>query len=312
VVAAFLLFGSPVAAQFIVSGSVVYEQNQQAADRVVVVLRNFTDMAINQTTTDTLGQFSFSVPRGVYYLSIRHAGHMDVNHRVEVGVFSTQGIMLSLRRLPGKKDSVATGPPLPAEYLKIPADARKEYEQGMKLFQQDGKLAEGLARLRKATDLHPQFALAHYGTGLVLLDLDRLEEARDSFERAIAHNEKLVPAYFPLGAILNQQRKFVEAEKLLRRGIEIKEDIWQLHFEFGRAVGYQGRWEVAEKSALRAAELNAAAPKVQLLLANIYFELGKDELALAAAEEFLRLAPTDPLAPQIKARVEEMRARPPQ
>jgi len=301
---------------FTLSGRVLYEDGMRPADMVVVSLRNFTDMGFEQANTDVHGNFTFRVPRGVYYLTIRMTGYAEVSERVEVGVFSSTGIMLYLRKLPEKKaDQIATtssAGTVAAEYLKIPVNAREHYETGMKLFQREGKLDEGLVHLRKAVEFHPDFALAYYGMGMLLMDLDRLDEARDSFQSAIARNDKLLHAYFPLGAIQNQQRRFVEAEKLLRHGLEIKEDIWQLHFELARAIAYQGRWEEAEKSALRAAALNVDAPKVHLLLANIYLELGKPEQAMAAAEEFLRLAPTDPVAPQIRARLDEIRAsRPP-
>ena len=304
----FLLTGLPAVCQrLLISGRVIYEHDFSPANMVTVALRNFTDMGMEQTNTSSLGEFTFSVPRGVYYLNIRIPGYAEVNERVEVGVFSTQGITLYLKPLPGKGPAIKPASSVPAEYLKIPEKAREEYETGMKLFQREGKLDQGLLHLRKAVELHPEFALAHLGMGMLHMDLDRLDEARDSFAKAISENEKLLPAYFPLGAIYNQQRQFAEAEKILRKAIEVKEDIWQLHFELARAVAYQARWEEAEKSALRAAELNETAPNVHLLLANIYFEVQKDNLALAAAEEFLRLAPNDPLAPEIRRRVEAMR-----
>jgi tetratricopeptide (TPR) repeat protein len=314
--ALFLFFGisafpSVTTAQ--ISGRVMFENGQPAA-QIPVELRSFTDMGINQTVTDPSGNFSFSnLGRGVYYVTVRLSGYAEASERVEVGVFPTTAVFLYLRRSPDKKgESTAPLPPtVSSEYLKIPAKARKEYEQGMKLYQRENQLEKGLEHLRKAVELHPQFAEAQYGMGLLLMDLNRLEEAGAAFAKAVAENEKLLPAYFPLGAILNHQREHAEAEKVLRKGLQVKEDIWQLHFELARAVAYQGRWQEAEAIAQRAAELNDKAEKVQLLLANIYFELGKDEQALAAAERFLLLAPEDPVAPQIRARVQQMRGTKP-
>lgn len=303
------LVGSAALCQrFSVQGRVLHENGSRPADMVPVTLRNFTDMGFEQTNTDVHGNFNFSVPRGIYYLSVRIPGFAEISERVEVGVFSSSGIMLYLKPLPQKDANAGPASAVAAEYLQIPAGARREYEQGMKLFQREQKLEEGLVHLRKAAELHPQFALAHYGTGLILMDLDRLDQARESFLRALAESPDMVPAYFPLGAIYNHQRKPAEAEKILRKGLQIKEDIWQLHFELARAVAYLTRWDEAEKHAQRAAELDPGAAKVQLLLANIYFELGKNELALGAAEEFLRLAPDDPAAPGVRQQAEAMRA----
>jgi len=295
--------------RFTVAGRVLYEPDLRPADMVTVALRNFTSMEMERTNTDANGSFLFSVPRGVYYLNVRVLHHAEVNERVEVGVFSTSGIILYLNPLSNPRNKLQASGAVAAEYLKIPVSARQEYEQGMKLFQREGKLDEALLHLRRAVQIHPQFALAHNGMGMLLIDLNRLEKAREAFERAIAENEKLILAYFPLGAIYNQRGEFAKAEQVLREGLKIKETVWQLHFELARAIAYQGRWEEAENSARRALELNDAptGAKVNLLLANIYFELEKDDLALAEAQQFLKKAPDDPLAPEIRRRVEAMR-----
>lgn len=296
-----------------VSGRVMYE-NRQPASQVPVQLRNFTDMGMSQTTTDLSGNFSFrNVSPGVYYVTVNLPGYIEANQRVEVGVFSSGLIFLYLKRLPDDK-TVSTTPPVSgvsSEYLKIPLKAREEYELGMRLYQKDNQLEKGLEHLQRAITLHPGFAQAYYGMGLLLIDLNRFDEAREALSNALKENESLLPVYFPLGALYNQKREYAEAEKVLRKGLQIKEDIWQIHFELARSVAYQGRWNEAETIARRAAELNDKAEKVQLLLANIYFELGKDEEALAAAERFLKLAPNDPIAPQIQARVTQMRSNKP-
>ncbi len=294
------------------TGRVLFEDNQPAA-QIPVQLRSFTDMGITQTVTDPSGNFAFtSLGNGVYYVTVRLQGYAEASERIEVGMFGSRSVLFRLRKLP-EKGAKPAAPAVSAEYLKIPENAREEYEKGMKLYQNENQLEMGLDHLRKAVELHPKFAQAHYGMGLLLMDLDRLDEAAGSLERAIAESPEMVPAYFPLGAIYNHQRKPAEAEKILRKGLEIKEDIWQLHFELARAVAYQSKWDEAEKHAQRAAELDPHAAKVQLLLANIYFERGKSDLALAAAEEFLRLAPSDPAAPMVRQQVQAMRgAKPPQ
>lgn len=304
-----LLMPRPAAAQGsgLIAGRVLFENNDPAA-QVPVQLRSFTDMGMNQTVTDPAGNFAFrGLGLGVYYVTVRLQGYTEASERVEVGMFGSGSVFLRLRKLP-EKDVKPSAPGISAEYLKIPENAREEYEKGMKLYQKENQLEKGLEHLRKAVELHPKFSQAHYGIGLLLMDLDRLDEAVGSLERAIAESPSTVPAYFPLGAIYNHQRKPAEAEKILRKALEIREDIWQLHFELARAVAYLTRWDEAEKHAQRAAELDPGAAKVQLLLANIYFELGKNELALGAAEEFLRLAPDDPAAPGVRQQVEAMRA----
>ncbi len=294
--------------RFILSGRVMYQDNK-AAEMVPVSLRNFTDMGMDQTSTDALGNFTFSVGRGVFYVSVRVAGYAEAQERVEIISSSVTTVQLFLRKLPSRATLPSGQAVLPADYLKIPEKARAEYEAGMKEFTRNGDLNASLVRLRKAVELHPSFAAAHYWMGMVQLDLADFESARGSFGRAIEINEKLAAAYFPLGSLHMHFREPARAVETLAKGLSLHSEYWQGHYELARAYASLNKLPEAEKSARQAAELKPDFARTYLLLANVLWELGRNSEALAAAERFLNMAPDDPVAPEVRQRVEERKKK---
>jgi tetratricopeptide (TPR) repeat protein len=309
----------PVSAQrFVVTGRVIYESSGSAASQVPVILQNFTEMSVDQTATDSMGVFTFSVGRGTYYLAIRVAGYMEVAERVEVGFMAVNGIQLVLRAAPAKGLAAAGpsrgGAAIPADLLKVPARARESYSAGLRQFTRNGNLPASLRLLQRAIEIHPEFAEAHYWKGMVHLDLNEMASARAAFAAAIEYNERLAAAYFPLGSLLINSGEREKGAAILQKGLTLFDKYWQGHFELARAQVALGRLQEAEVSARRAQELKPDFPRIYVLLANVYWAQGRDAEALSAAEKFLQLAPDDPVAPEIARRVGELKPalKPPQ
>ena len=55
--------------------------------------------------------------------------------------------------------------------------------------------------LRKATELKPDFSIAHYNLGFILKDLGKLSEAEFHTKKAIEIDPYLTDAYFSLTTI---------------------------------------------------------------------------------------------------------------
>jgi len=75
-----------------------------------------------------------------------------------------------------------------------------------------GKLQEAEVSTRKAIELNPTFAMAHYNLGFILNDLDKLQEAEISYRKAIEINPDLADAHSNLGIILRDLGNLHEAE----------------------------------------------------------------------------------------------------
>ena len=85
-----------------------------------------------------------------------------------------------------------------------------------------GKLKEAEICHRKAIELKPDYANAHYNLGNILKSLGKLKEAEICHRKAIEIKPDFANAYYNLGNILKNLGKLKEAERLYRKAIEIK------------------------------------------------------------------------------------------
>ncbi|MBI3405772.1 MAG: tetratricopeptide repeat protein [Acidobacteria bacterium] len=310
-----ILWVSPCAAQFdrsrgglSISGRVFYAENNQPVNMALISLQNLTQSTMDQTYTDSNGSFSFNGLRGgSFYVRASLPGYMDATDNVELAGFSYSGLNLALRKNANSKTSTSGASTVSVGTLQVPARALEEYKAGLKLFTQEVKLEESLAHFRKAVEYYPNFANAYYWMGMVQIDQGAFDVARDSFAKAITLNEKLMAAYFPLGALYMQFKEPEKAEATLTKGLALNPKVWQGYYELARAYLTMHRLQEAEESALKALELKPDFPRMCLLLANVYWEQGNSAKALIEEEKFLTLAPDDPLAPEIRKRVEDLK-----
>ncbi len=96
-----------------------------------------------------------------------------------------------------------------------------------------GKLQEAEISLRKAIELKPDFAEAHYNLGNILKDLGKLQDAELSYRKAIGIKTDFTEAHLNLGNILKDLGKLQEAELSYRNVIEIKPDFAYAHSNLG-------------------------------------------------------------------------------
>ncbi len=81
-----------------------------------------------------------------------------------------------------------------------------------------GDIKEAESSLRKAIELNPEFAGAHLNLGNILIDLGNLKEAELSLRKAISLNKSLDQAISALGSVLMRQGKHKEGLQKLREG----------------------------------------------------------------------------------------------
>ena len=74
-------------------------------------------------------------------------------------------------------------------------------------LQKQRKLDEAIACFRKATEIDPNYAKAHYKLGNALSHKKKLHEAIAAYRKAIEIDPKYVYAYGNLGLALHNQKK---------------------------------------------------------------------------------------------------------
>lgn len=82
----------------------------------------------------------------------------------------------------------------------LSTDPETDFREGRRLFE-DRRFMESLALFARVVQAAPDHAEGHYGHGLALFSLGRLDEAEASFRATLEHNPRYADAWFQLGAI---------------------------------------------------------------------------------------------------------------
>ncbi len=149
-----------------------------------------------------------------------------------------------------------------------------------------GKYKEAELSQRKAIELNPDYATAHYNHGNILRDLGKTNEAEVSTRKAIELAPNFANAHYNLGNILKVIGRLKEAELSLRKAIELNPDFAEAYSNLGNTLSGLGRLKEAELSLLKAIELNPDFAEAYSNLANTLTDLGR----LKEAELLLRKA----------------------
>jgi tetratricopeptide (TPR) repeat protein len=126
--------------------------------------------------------------------------------------------------------------------IRIDPDRVDSYLNLGALYREQGNYDEAIAIYLKGLQRSPQAALYSNLANVYLLT-DRLTEAIENCDRALALDPNCAHAYDIKGACLEQQQQTREAIKLYRLAIEKKPDLANAHFNLAHALLSLGEWE---------------------------------------------------------------------
>jgi len=189
---------------------------------------------------------------------------------------------------------VKPGATVSVRQLQIPSKARTEFDRGVqRLLKRDP--AGSLKHFNTAIQISPDYFEVYYHRGIAEMQLNRNDEALQSFEKAIDLSEgRYARAQFGYGLVLCRNGKPEEAERVVRKGLETEPNIADGHVVLGYALLRQNRVEEAEKSAKEALRLNDPnAGKGYLVLADIHAAKGDYQAQVQDLDTYLKLHPND-------------------
>lgn len=144
--------------------------------------------------------------------------------------------------------------------------------------------------LQAAIKLAPDVAAYHLHLGVILRDLDFLDERIECYRRAVQLEPSDAVSHTNLAAALSSKGKHAEAETEARTALQLTPDRSESWFSLGSALSGQQRWidaaDAYDKAALHRPDWHAA----RLAAAQAYRQSGQLDVAAQRFERLLALS----------------------
>ncbi|MDB9699287.1 tetratricopeptide repeat protein, partial [Candidatus Pelagibacter sp.] len=160
-----------------------------------------------------------------------------------------------------------------------PDFAEAHYNLGITL-KELGKLDEAEESYRKAIALKPDYAEVHYNLGITLKELGKIDEAEESYRKAITFKPDYAETHNNLGGTLKEQGRLNEAEVSYRQAIILKPEYTEAYNNLGVTLQELGRLKEAEASFRKAIALKPEYAEAHRNLGIVLYIKGNEDLAL--------------------------------
>jgi tetratricopeptide (TPR) repeat protein len=164
--------------------------------------------------------------------------------------------------------------------------------EGGNVFRSPGRLAEGIAEQRRATELAPNTDDAYRRLGRAYVESGRADEGIASLQRATEINPYFWVNYNTLGAAFLQLGDYDQAIQANMKVLELEPDNVNGYNDLGAAYLLSGQFEAAAEPLAKALEL-LPNPETSTNLAISYYYAGRFEEAVPLFERAVELSPND-------------------
>lgn len=267
--------------------------SEEPLAQVSVQLIRFPDGVVGEQFSGSSGSVQFSnISAGGYTVRATLQGYEPGEAHIDFrnGDRTLQNVDIPLT--PQKHgESGSPNGTVSAEALKIPENARKEFDHGSRLLNERKDLSHSIDAFQRAIQMYPGYAEAYFLMGTAQIQAGASSAAEASLRKAIALNAHMAAPYYPLAVLLFGERRYAEEEKLLLEAQELDPADWRFPFEQARCHAQQGHWDTALQYGLEAGGRDHVPPKVHLLLSDIYANSNRPREAVAELELFAKLDP---------------------
>jgi len=157
-------------------------------------------------------------------------------------------------------------------------------------LEEQGRIAEAMARYDAAVKTDPRCARAHLNRGNILLE-SKPEEARTAYELALACDPNYAAAHFNMGNLNYRAGEFERAVRNYQAAVAIRGDFAPAYVALGNALDGLGRTREAAESYERALALNPGYAEVHLNLGILAVAQRRHEEAVSRFRSALEIHP---------------------
>lgn len=266
--------------------------NEEGLAQVQIQLIRFPGEVVGEQFTGSDGSVQFSgLSVGAFTVRASRQGYQPGDAHIDLhnGDSTVQNIEISL--MPRKQEPNDMRGTISANALKVPDNARKEFERGSQLLNEKKDFNRSIAAFRRAVERFPGYAQAFFLMGTAQIQINDASAAEASLRKAIELDPHMTAPYYALAVLMFGQRRYAEEKEFLLEAQKLDAADWRWPFELARCDAQQGQWESALRYGLAARGNVNAPPKVHLLLADIYANSNRPQEAVAELELFAQLDP---------------------
>ena len=250
---------------------------------------------IRRGTTDQAGKLALSrISSGQHSLRVRAAGFKEMT----VPVLAAQQGEIRVRVLRTTDE---------AELTFQQAETARETARDDEARQRAADLYRQTLKLRAA------FPAAHVGLARVLLDLNDTNGALAEIEGARRYRPNYPEASAVEGRIYRETGQTDEAIGAFNRAIRESHGFQpEAHVGIGRVYEEKGQYDLAAREfQIAINQLSDTEPIIYQLIGAAYEKSGNNKEAIAAYENYLRLAPNGSLAPAVRSILDQLKTQQP-
>lgn len=285
--------------------------SEEPLAQVRVQLLRFPDGVLGEQFSGSSGSVQFSsISVGAYTVRAILQGYEPGEAHIDFrnGDRTLQNVDIPLTPKKREERGSADGT-VSAGALKIPENARKEFEHGSRLLNEKKDLSRSIAAFQRAIQMYPGYAEAYFLMGTAQVQAGASSAAEASLRKAIDLNPRMSATYYPLAVLLFGGRRYAEEEKLLLEAQKLDPADWRFPFELARCHAQQGLWDMALRYGLEASGRDNVPPKIHLLLADIYANSNRPREAVAELELFAKLDPSSSYMGRVREVLPVLRER---
>ena len=167
------------------------------------------------------------------------------------------------------------------------------YQEGLNYFK-SGKYAEAAAEFQAIVDTSPNYDFGFYILGLSFFKMGKLPEARKNLEKAIELNPDKFEYHHGLASVLFAQGKYHDALAILNdaEGLVNAGSRYAFYSLRGNIYATTKKWGETVSDLEKALTVKKSAPILNQL-GKAYFALGRNDKAVQAFHQSLRINPND-------------------
>ena len=266
------------------------------------------------TLSDENGRFAFKkIEPGAYTLSIFLPAVGEARQTIEIGPSSAdaRGVVVLALHLRESDfhlgDTLQRRHAVSASALAIPEKAVREYQEAQKdLARHNPGAATG--HLLRAVELAPQYTAAWNNLGTIAYQTQKYERAEECFREALEHDPQAFEPLVNLGGVLINLHKLEEAREYNLHAVLVRPHDPLANSQLGMTYFEQNQPERAEKFLQVARAIDPAHfSHPQLILAEIHLRRGDRLGAASDLEDFLKHHPDWHAAARMRSTIADLR-----